>query len=90
MGIRRSRVLDQTRRNEVVQGRVDFLYEDWVHAMGPGSVRCPAFRDLNLRWQQKKKGSNPSWNHKKFAVMVDQPFDGQRDYVPAIYLERNA
>lgn len=89
--IRRRRVLHQTRRNVLVQGRVDVLDQDRAFASGPrGKCQVSCLPGPISKKEAETKENNPAWIHRKFAAIIAQLFDGQKDYVRAMYLERNA
>ena len=50
--LRRGRVLDQACREVLVQESVDFLGQNWVDPVVPGSDRRAAFRDRSLERHQ--------------------------------------
>ena len=51
--IRISRVLDQACREVPIQGGINFLGQNWVDRVGPGSDWRATFRDRNLERHQR-------------------------------------
>ena len=90
--VRRGRVLDQACRQVLVQSGVDFLGQNWVDPMGPGSDGRATFRNRNLERYQGTRtkirlglGKNVS----KIAQSITQLFNGGRGPACAVKAESN-
>ena len=77
--LRRGRVLDQPCREVPVQSGVNFLGQDGVDALGPGSDRCATLRGRNLEKHQgegTKIRLGLGENVSRIADKITQLFDG--------------
>ena len=85
-------MLDQVCRQVKVQGGVDFIGQNWVDPMGPGSDGRANFRDRNLERHQGTRTKirlGLGRNISKIAKNITQLFDCERGPAWAVKVESN-
>ena len=80
-------MLDQACHEVLVQGGVNFLGQNWVDPVGPGSDRHATFRDRNLERREEAKNQiclGLGENVSKIAENITQLFDYERGPARAV------